>query len=39
MFSIANDGSAFAPKTGASGMVFLAERPFNAYIFRNVIFF
>jgi len=39
MISIARDGSAFAPKTGALGMVFLADWPISAYIFRNVIFF
>jgi hypothetical protein len=39
MISIARDGPAFAPKTGASGMVFLADWSLSAYIFRNVIFF
>jgi len=39
MISIAREGSAFAPKTGAFGMVFLVDETINAYIFRNVIFF
>lgn len=39
MNSIAGEGSAFAPKTGAFGMVFLVGETINAYIFRKVIFF
>jgi hypothetical protein len=39
MISIAREGSAFAPKTGAFGMVFLVDETINAYIFRSVIFF
>ena len=39
MISIARDGLAFAPKTGAFGMVFLVGETIDAYIFRKVIFF
>jgi hypothetical protein len=39
MILIAREGSAFAPKTGAFGMVFLVDEAVNAYIFRNVISF
>jgi hypothetical protein len=39
MISIAREGLAIAPKTGAFGMVFLVEEAINAYIFRRVIFF
>jgi len=39
MISVAREGLAFAPKTGAFGMVFLVDETINAYIFRRVIFF